>query len=302
MIDFLISIPGPSFLLIYVAFSAGVILLCRWFARHDKTSSIPTPEPTTLQAWELAYLKDGIKGAIKASFVALLKRELLFVKKDRKKAYLRARSKATSQSILEQEILTFFKREKPYADLFRTETILGIERRLSPQVEDLRKKGLLPTTSDKVRGRLALLAGLILLTSVAGTKIYFGISLFKPVTFLIILMIAAIITHIIVLTRTQRTTLARRLLATAQKRFRWSKSSPSAFHNNDDLVYAVALYGMLPVVGTELGTVIDDPKLFDNASNMSNGGCGGAGCSGGGGGGCSGGGGCGGGGCGGCGG
>ncbi len=150
----------------------------------------------------------------------------------------------------------------------------------------------------KKRQWMAFLFGLSLIMGLGCTKLYLGIVNHRPIGFLIFFVIVALLSLFVVvrpgLSRTSA--LGKKLLGAAERRFSWAKESSRApSYQEEDLFYAVAIFGVTPVIGSELGSSIGDPTTLLNAPNSTSGGCGGeGGCGGGcGGGGC-------GGGCGGC--
>ena len=62
--DFLISIPGPAFLLYFSIYSVCLIFILARYLRRDGTEGMEPPEPTRMSAIDLALLKNGVKGAI----------------------------------------------------------------------------------------------------------------------------------------------------------------------------------------------------------------------------------------------
>lgn len=318
MIEELVKIPGPTFLLYFILYSGAVILLSRWFVIRDITSKYDMPEPTTLTPLDISILKNGVPGAILATIYSLSQKKLIKVSKNQHGVFIKkSNSKTISSEPLEQLFLNYVGKSTRYSSFFRKTSKKTVAKRIAPNIEKLKKLRLIPDKEVKQYRWLVFILAIMLIRTVGITKTKLGITNGKPVVFLILLQIAALVAlYFTIKPLSHRVTyLGRQLLKKMKIRFEWvlNESDQNMNPNTDDILFAVAIWGVAPLMSTYLAgglqaaSLIDKATLIKPTSSFNTHGCSGcsSGCGGGGtsygcSGGC-GGGGCGGG-CGGCGG
>ncbi len=297
IINFLISIPGPSFLVFFIFF-ISIILFVAWIWGPDDSSRFKLPQLTRFDCFSIAALK-GPASVIRTAVFNLWSRNLIKVDQDGMKSLLSANGSGRETSHpIEEEVLGFLRTPKDSTDLFRDSQLKEkIEKNLRTINTSLEKAHLMRSQSEKTKIWKSCLLTIALFFAIGGTKLYFGIIFDKPFFFLIILLILSIIFTFLVLRPTRlATSLGKKYLKELEKHFLWVKGlvqSGKAPHGIE-MGLVAAIFG--PEIFAQSAEFSPFYNMFRQSANSSSGtgGCGGCG------GGCSGGG-CGGG-CGGCGG
>lgn len=300
VIDFLISIPGPSFLFFFTLFIIFSLFVA-WVWGPDDSNRFKLPKLTRFDCFSVAAL-NGPASVIRTAIFNLWSRNLIKLHREGKNSTLSANgSGKETYHPIEAEVLHFLSSPKDSTDLFSDPHLKEkIEENLKHINTSLQNAHLMRSDLEKAKiWKFCFLVIAIFLT-IGGMKLYFGIIFDKPFFFLIFLLILSIIFTFLVLRPTRlATSLGKKYLRELEKHFLWVKGQIQS--------------GKAPH-GIEMGLVaaIFGPEIFAQSahfspfyhsfrkSDHSSGGCGG--CGGGsssGSGGC---GGCGGGGCGGCGG
>jgi uncharacterized protein (TIGR04222 family) len=308
MIDKLISIPGPLFLLYYSIFSAIVILLVKKLVNKD-TDNSRLPEPTSLSPLDIALLSRGLKGVISSAVFNLWRLKAIQITKEGDSIVLKQNSlKNKNISEVEKAIYDYSIKPKKYNQLLSQTSLRSFKNLTSDSQEKLMDLGLIPNQSY-IANKIRLTAfALILLLGTGGTKLYYGINRDKPYFFLILLILIAIgfLFHQIKPLNFKQTSRGKEFIKATKQRFKWVKSeNKNSIIDSDSILFAVGIFGIAGFAGTALESILSHTYLLKARQTStffsSNSGAGCGGCSSGCGGGCSGGcsGGCGGG-CGGC--
>ncbi|MCG8698464.1 MAG: TIGR04222 domain-containing membrane protein [Bacteroidales bacterium] len=318
MIEELVKIPGPIFLIYFTLYCGVVILLSRWFVLRDFTSKYEVPEPTTLTPLDISILKNGVPGAITATLYSLSKKKLIKVSKNQHGVFIKkSNSKTTSSEPLEQLFLNYVGKSTRYSSFFKKTSKKTVAKRIAPNIEKLKKLRLIPDKEVKQYRWLMFILAIILILTVGITKTNLGIANDKPVGLLVLLQLVALVAlYFAIKPLSHRVTyLGHKVLKKMKIRFEWvlNESDTTANPNTNDILFALSIWGVAPLMSTYLAgdlqaaSLIDKATRIKSASSFNTHGCSGcsSGCGGGGtssgcsGGGCSSG--CGGG-CGGCGG
>jgi uncharacterized protein (TIGR04222 family) len=182
-----INLSGPNFLIFYFCFSVIVILAVRHY-RH-RAESGPAPKMELSDPYLIAYLRGGEKEVLRLGVITLIDRGLLTVDG--------ATIRQTEQEILrdainplEYEVLKKFSIPARAASILEDATL---KEACAPYGGKLEQAGLIPdesTVADRI-SRFLVAAGI--LVAIGLPKIFIGISRDRPVAFLIILMIAAVV-------------------------------------------------------------------------------------------------------------
>lgn len=291
MLDPLIQIPGPVFLIVYAGAALLGCIAARWWADADGSLAHPAPRPDELGPVALASLRGGTPAVLRSVIVRLWSRGLLTL--DEKKGKL-ARHGTPTERLQPLEELIWRAADVPVSvhALMRGETLRQAEHRLAGLHEQLEHRHLRRSAADRQRALLAGVTVGVALLAFGGTKLLLGVARGRPVEFLAMLLIAAPLLLFFSLPRGTATRLGRRHLRDVRDHFRWSLDQLRE-HGPDssfDPAFTLAVFGIGAVAA--LPGYSSFRKLFQQGDSGIAGGCGG-GCGGGG---------CGGGGCGGCGG
>lgn len=296
----LIKIPGPQFLLIFLILAVACIYLAWQWANADGSKEHSMPGPHTLDPVSVSALSGGNNAVIRTVVFDLWNRNLLKIKGEGTSAVLEGVSSDENKGTLVHEVIYRFTLEgaKQPSLLFTDHNLSAeIEAHLKPTYRELERLRLFQTESDYDSTKMSFWTALSVIAGFGGTKLVLGISRSKPVGFLVLELIVSLVVLLLALRpwAPKPTRLGYQYLKRLKKHFGWMQEhlSKKNHYTGIDPVFAVAIFGVSPLIGSPLF----DPfgQAFRTGSTSTGSGCGG-GCSGGGGGG-----GCGGG-CGGCGG
>jgi uncharacterized protein (TIGR04222 family) len=287
MIDKLISIPGPIFLIVFAIFAFIVIYLAWKYSKSDYTKNLELPEPTKLSPLNIAILRRGIKGAIITSIFNLWRIKAIDITQNKKNVFIKQKRHFEGElNKLERSIYNFSSQPRFYKHLYKKSALKKLENILKPNKTLLQELKLAPDIAIINRHWRAAFLGLVLLLVLGGTKLYFGVIREKPVAFLVLLLISSIIVLFSVIkpNRVKTSALGNRFLEVSDKRFEWlkKKESDKDLLKDDNLLYGIALFGISSFAGTGLGSVLENPILIESSANTIGHGCSGGGsCSGG---------------------
>ena len=278
MLDPLIAIPGPLFLLLFWVLSIAVILIVRY---HMEGGSLPLdrlPDPAQLRPQTLAALRGGANAVIRTATFKLWRAGALMLMETGRTSALQTSAEAQKpQDRVEALILDACKQGCRPGDLFRkcTPTVEGI---LEPEYRELAQRGLTKDGDPQAAAWRGTLTGLVIIALVGGSKLWLGLQRDKPVGFLIISLLLVFFLSLVILKPWRPhplTATGRRFLKDAQERLSWmvNPGTPSKDDGSQE-VMAMALFGM--------GALALDPvnESFRRSFSRSSGGVG-AGCSGG---------------------
>jgi uncharacterized protein (TIGR04222 family) len=292
------NLSGPDFLVFYIFFSA-VVLGAAWYSRRQAESG-PTPRMDISDPYLIACLRSGETEALRLAVLALIDRGLLIANNTWIERAAHATPKDTHYAIeaaVLRGVVTRTSVESILSDVW-------LKRECRPYRERLEAEGLLPNESTKSQRRRRFLLASMALAGVGLIKIAIGLSRDRPVVFLFILMIAAVV--VLAATSFSRLTArGRQVIDEIGAIYGGLKDRASDIHRGSDtseMLMLEAVFGDTAPAPTEYAfawTMFPQDASSSGGGDSSSGGGGGDSSSGGGG---CGGGGCGGGGCGGCGG
>lgn len=299
MIDNLINIPGPVFLIVFIVYAVVIIWIIKRYVSKDYSCHFDIPEPTTLEPLDIAILANGVNGAIITSMFNLWRLKGANISTNKNSILLKQNPTDTSKfNKLEKAIYNYIQQPKYYYHLYEKSSLKSIDKILQPNKTRLQEMHLASDSRVIFHHWKGILLGVVSLIGFGGLKLYYGVVRDKPFGLLLILLILSIIALFMVIKPTKITTsaLGKKLLDKSQQRFEWLKTSKNGavLLMDDTLLYGIAIFGISSFISSELGGLLKKPALLDQSSSSSIYGSG-SGCSGCGGGGC-------GGGCGGCGG
>jgi len=294
---------GPEFLLFYFCFSLAVIIAIVFFRRRAESGQAPRIDLG--DPYLIAYLRGGEDEALRVAVISLVDRGMLVMD-----GHLIGRADNVTSGMakypIEYEALKKFDVLGQEASVFEAASFLkddSLKSALRPYRDRLERAGLMPNANvcrDRRNRLLLALTGL----GVAGViKIQIGLYLGKPVAFLVVMMIAAMIIAAAIsfprLTARGEATLEDVTNLYAGLRTQVNSISPGSA--TAELAMFAAVFGVGALAATPFAYAEDlfHQKKNEYSSSSCGSSCGSSGggssCGGGGGGG-----GCGGGGCGGC--
>ena len=278
------NLSGPDFLVFYIFFSA-VVLVAAWYFRRQAESG-PTPRMDLSDPYLIACLRGGETEALRLGVLALIDRGLLIADNTWIGRAAHATQKDTHNAV-EAAVLRAVGTGTPVASILND---VSLKEECRPYREKLEAEGLLPDESTKSQRRRRFLLASMALAGVGLIKIAIGLSRDRPVVFLFILTIAAVI--VLAVTSFSRLTVrGRQAIDDIQAIYSGLKDRASDIHRgsaNAEMLILVAVFGVTALPLTEYAFV---RTMFPQTASSFGGGDSGSG-----------GGGCGGGGCGGCGG
>jgi uncharacterized protein (TIGR04222 family) len=283
MIDMLIQIPGPIFLIEFIIFST-ICIWVAWLWNHEVSTHLPSL--TSLNPFEIAALREGHKGIIQAALFNLWHQKLLITSGIGKSVQIQKNDALTLQSEgkIEEIIYQFATQPRAPAEFF---TNIALQARMDKQIKPinlkLETKHLKRTDSHRKRVWKTFWMTLIFIFGLGGTKLYFGLLHDRPVGFLFVLLIVLpIITWMVLKPANRNTQLGYRYQKKLAEHFEWAKSKESSGIEPD---FLVAIFGMSALTHFTTFAVFEDTfseKVISSNVETSSSGCGG-GCSDGGG-------------------
>lgn len=281
LLNAIIYIPGPTFLLYFIGLSTICIKLGWLWANADGSTQHPLPEPTRFDPIAIAALRNGTNSVIRTVIFSLWNNKMIDFKgegKDTTVESMQSHQEARLGTI-EKEIYNFVKTPRKISDLFQDSDLKqNVEMHLRPIYEKLENSHLVRTELDRSRTWKAITLTAFVITGVGVTKLYFGIKYGHPVLFLIILLIISLIALYIALKPGAiPSRLGRLYLKELEGHFGWLKEdtyNPKGI----DPAFAIAIFG----IGALSASPIYNPFNKAFPASKSGGGCGG-GCGGGGG-------------------
>ncbi|WP_411680121.1 hypothetical protein [Clostridium thailandense] len=304
MLDYLKSIPGPEFLLMYIGYAICIIILIKmflFFVRITLENKKMTFEDLT--PLEVIVLKDkkGYKDIIKYYLYRLWKNRAVLLEGEGRNSYFKtnedSRDKYVGNDEIECEILNHYaKGDTPDSIMYSQPLISRVETLVGKTVKRLEEKKYIKNNAEISKERFIFRIGILLLTIPAVAKTCMGISRGKPVSNLIFFYIASIVVYSLINKISYRTSNAEAKIRELKSKYSYRSSSKTT---DEDLDYSMCLYGSNSLVNYPetilFGSILMEQSrrsfTSDSSSNNSSGGCsidsggssdGGGGCSGGG--------------------
>jgi uncharacterized protein (TIGR04222 family) len=178
---------GPEFLLFYFFFSLVVILAIVILRRRAESGDAPKIDLG--DPYLIAYLRGGENEALRVAVISLVDRGLLLMNEQR----LRRANHVTNDMAphpLEYEVLKKFGVQGEAGAIFKDDRLKAT---FQPYRQKLEFAGLLPDAAARQSRWIRFLLAFMALCGVGAIKIEIGLSLGRPVGFLIVMMIVALI-------------------------------------------------------------------------------------------------------------
>src|SRR5262245_27342897 len=181
------NLHGPDFLLLYFFFSLGAIIAVVLLRRRAESGEPPRIDLS--DPYLIAYLRGGENEALRVAVISLIDRKLLQMNEETIQTRINASSNQVSHPI-EYVVLRKFSAPDKATSIFKDR---DLKEAFAPYQHTLEQAGLMPD-ADVRRDRLIRLSfALMALTFVGAIKVTIGISLGRPVGFLIVMMIVAMV-------------------------------------------------------------------------------------------------------------
>jgi uncharacterized protein (TIGR04222 family) len=321
MIEFLQSIPGPQFLLVFPLLVSACLVIAKFLVREEQHQAYSLPEPGRFSPVEIAALRGGWKLVLKTVIFSLLQRNIIRIVPDRRErggAFTRtvfflgkrARDKylikkvkgsAAPANHVETVVCKYLRASRRPAELFNNSILRSFVESYCASIRgEFEQLHLLKSSGERRSVWIVTLTILFVMYSVGGTKCALGFINGRPTVFLVLMLAAALPAVFAVMKPADTlTATGRAYVKRLEEHFGWLKEEMQKQEKPEiDPAYAFAVFGVAAVAGTLLYVPFSEAFPSRQSGGCSGGSCSGGSCSGGG----CGGGGCGGGGCGGCGG
>lgn len=276
------NLSGPDFLVFYVFFSA-VVLGAAWYFRRQAESG-PTPKMDLSDPYLIACLRGGETEALRLAVLALIDRGLLIADN----TWIARAAHPTPKDIhnaVEAAVLRAVGTRTPVASILND---VSLKEECKPYREKLEAGGLLPDESTKSQRRRRFLLASMALAGVGLIKIAVGLSRDRPIVYLFILTIAAVLV-LAVASFPRLTTRGRQAIDDIQAIYSGLQDRASDIHCGSATAEMLMLVGVFGVTALSPTEYAHAWTIFPEAASSAGGGdssCGGGGCGGGGCGGC----------------
>ena len=181
------DLSGPAFLVLYFVIALIVNLAARHY-RH-RAESGPVPKLELSDPYLVAYLRGGEQEVLKLGVVTLIDRGLLAVE-GHAVGQADPAGAGDARNPLERELFKRFEVPTPADSIFRD---AALRKACLPYRSRLEEAGLLPDASTRSARFSRCLLAITVLVTIGLTKVAIGVSRERPVSFLIILMIIAVV-------------------------------------------------------------------------------------------------------------
>jgi len=253
---------GPEFLLLYFCFSLLVIFAIAILRRRAESG--PAPKIDLGDPYLIAYLRGGEHEALRVAVISLVDRGMLVMDDQ----IIRSADHVTDDMVkhpIEYEVLKKFGDPGDAPSIFKVNNLRSL---FLPYRDKLERAGLMPD-ADVRRDRLMRLLLALMALGVTGViKIVIGISLGKPVGFLVVMMIAAMVIAFFLsfprLTARGKATLTDATNLYSGLRTRVNSFSPGSA--SAELAMFAAVFGVAALAATPFGYA---RTLFPQATSSS---------------------------------
>ena len=279
MIDLIIQLPGPIFLLYFTLLTTFSIAIGWLWVKTDGSTRYPLPEMTCLNLFEIAALRDGCRGVIQTALFNLWNNNLITLTGKGNTSQIRRVNSSSHQPENEiEEILYQFAsiKRRPVDFFLDPNVIYRVDKQMKFINYTLEKFHLKRTEPQLTRSWLALWIILVIILFLGGIKLYFEIMAGDTVDFLMMTIALLVIITLNVLTPSQQSQLGQLYLKKLAYHFSWLKTE----NNNDiDSSLRVAIFGIQALVGSPLFASFEQAfgksaiKMSNYGSSPSSGGC-----------------------------
>jgi len=281
MFEMIRQIPGPVFLLVYaVVVVFGIIIAKKWIAA-DGTGERSMPDLEQYDPISVALLKGGLNEVIRTAVFLLVEKKLVEVKTPPDKPVLKAVSgKHAEMHPVEREVHNALQKgiEKP-SDLFKSEDLRSrLETQLKTNRDGFERAQMLRTAEQKQQAGRKKWVVVFLLLAFGCIKLFLGIAYGRPVMFLAIELVVAVVLLLVLIKISPLSTLGTRYVIVLKRHFTWIKDEMAQGKEPTgiDPAMAVALFGVGALVGFGAYQPFANafPANRSGSAGSSSGGCG----------------------------
>ncbi len=269
------GVPGPEFLMYYALLIVAAVALAAWLqARAVRPAQAPTTNPADLGPYEMAYLAQGAKRVLETGLLRL---------------YRSGRVQLSPGGIV--TLVEPLPPDAPPVEAAIGAAATGVKRFAGVSViaqpvaaikERLATLGLVPGPAERARAWRVMACVIVPVVLVGLIRLFFGVANQRPVTLLIIFIVAAVFGAFALSGwRMRSNSYGRALVQSAQealpRRQNWTSDDPQLF-------YGMALYGtaILATAGLTDFSAFAQQLNAGSGDGSSGGDSGGGGCGGGG--------------------
>lgn len=281
MMDMIIQLPGPIFLVYFTLLSTFCILIGWLWVKTDGSIRYPLPNVDSLNPFEIAALREGYRGVIQIALFNLWKNNLITLTGKGNALQIRRISSSSHQpeNEIEEILYQFASIKRRPADFFLDPGVLyRLDKPIKYINHILEKLHLKRTPSQLARSWLALWFTLFIILSLGGIKLYFEIIAGDSVEFFMITIALLVVVTLNVLTPAQQSQLGHLYQKKLATHFEWLRTE-----NNNDINSSlrVAIFGIQALAGSSLFASFEQAfgkgsiKIDNYGRNSSGGGCGG---------------------------
>ena len=256
------DLSGPEFLLLYFCFSLLVIFAIAILRRRAESG--PAPKIDLGDPYLIAYLRGGEHEALRVAVISLVDRGMLVMDDQ----IIRSADHVTDDMVkhpIEYEVLKKFGDPGEAPSIFKDDDLKSLIR---PYRDKLERAGLMPDAAVRRDRLMRLLLALMALGVTGVIKIVIGISLGKPVGFLVVMMFAAMVIAFFLsfprLTARGKATLTDATNLYSGLRTRVNSFSPGSA--SAELAMFAAVFGVAALAATPFGYA---RTLFPQATSSS---------------------------------
>ena len=280
MMDMIIRLPGPIFLLYFTLLATLVIVIAWLWVKTDGSIRYPLPEVTCLSPFEIAALRDGCRGVIQMALFNLWNNNLITLTGKGNASQIRRVNSSSHQleNEIEEILYQFASIKRRPADFFLDPSVLyRVDKHIKYINLTLEKLHLKRTYSQLTRSWVALWISLVIILCLGGIKLYFEIISGDAVEFLMMIMALFVVITLNVLTPSQQSQLGQLYLKKLAHHFSHLKTEDN---NNIDSSLQVAIFGIQTLAYSPQFAIFEQVfgKIAIKISNYgtSSGGCGGS--------------------------
>ncbi|WP_417908665.1 TIGR04222 domain-containing membrane protein [Candidatus Electronema sp. PJ] len=258
MINFLVRIPGPVFLLYFLIFSIVCIILARLVLKQlEGADKLTLPPVSHFKPSAYAYLRGGLPEVIRTAMFSLWQKRVVVLSGNGSDAVVQCSNFSEPlPDPVEATVYAFLKAKPqgltPPALLNDTSLLNKIEQKLRSTQDELRRLHLLRTKEEHLRAWAITWMTITVIGGVGGTKLYLGLTRARPVVFLVIFLVVALIALLSVLKPWNTvSSLGKWYLAQAASHFQGAmkKLHKEKIADGVEPAYLIAVYGTAVLSG-----------------------------------------------------
>jgi len=256
MIEWLVKIPGPTFLTYFSILS----LICiggSWLLVRTSEEDYPLPDKNKLEPITVAALQGQWKAVIDVVLIQLIERDIVSISKQSGQDILSIKNKDVDLSPVEEVVYKYLTVPKKQSEFTQSEMRIPMEYALQATYRDMKKKHLWKTDEEVSRRKNTTYFMLFCLYVLALTKMYFAMIYHKPIIFLLVVLVLTTFIIVKIMRPNHRVTLlGEQYIKEVKEHFSWIKADLGNQRGgrSSSLTYAlgVAIFGVGILVSSEI--------------------------------------------------